>query len=727
MATDKNPELRSAWEFVENTGTSIFLTGKAGTGKTTFLRTVVARSTKQMIVVAPTGVAAINAGGVTIHSFFQLDLAPHIPGAKVNQINKFSKEKRKIIASIDLLIIDEISMVRCDLLDAIDSVLRRYRDHSRPFGGVQLLMIGDLAQLTPVVTPEDDAVLSQYYDTPYFFGSKALQQINYVTIQLQKIYRQADSTFVDILNHIREGHITAADFETLHKRYNPSFIPKTEEGYIRLTTHNRKADEYNDHEMQRLNSQPFTYEAEIDGTFPEYSYPTAFYLTLKVGAQVMFIKNDVNGKYFNGKIGHVVALGEKSIQVRCVGEDENINVGLQEWENAKYSVDPDTHEVKSEVQGVFRQYPLRLAWAITIHKSQGLTFDRAIIDAGQSFAPGQVYVALSRCRSLEGLVIASKINDTAIINDVRVDNYISRQEENAENSIRQLPLLKQNYHRQLVIELFDFRNLQSAEDHMLRLMLEFFSGTNPALTQLHREAAAKLKEKVTDISMKWLKSIATYSYEDLNSQPILDRIKRSADYFFTNIKDTLSRVVDLTTEVKSNNKQGMQRLKDTYSDFVYLYRFHLLILKAVAEKGFDVAGYLKDKQHSLVIAIEGEEKPARNRKERTPRERKPKEKKPKEEKEKTHVTSYKLFTSGMSIPDIAAARSLTISTIFNHLAKYVETGQLQLDAIVPQDHITAIRRAIAAAGTDNGLTPIKALCPENVTYAEITLIMKTTP
>ena len=436
MATDKNPELRSAWEFVENTGTSIFLTGKAGTGKTTFLRTVVARSTKQMIVVAPTGVAAINAGGVTIHSFFQLDLAPHIPGAKVNQINKFSKEKRKIIASIDLLIIDEISMVRCDLLDAIDSVLRRYRDHSRPFGGVQLLMIGDLAQLTPVVTPEDDAVLSQYYDTPYFFGSKALQQINYVTIQLQKIYRQADSTFVDILNHIREGHITAADFETLHKRYNPSFTPKTEEGYIRLTTHNRKADEYNDHEMQRLNSQPFTYEAEIDGTFPEYSYPTAFYLTLKVGAQVMFIKNDVNGKYFNGKIGHVVALGEKSIQVRCVGEDENINVGLQEWENAKYSVDPDTHEVKSEVQGVFRQYPLRLAWAITIHKSQGLTFDRAIIDAGQSFAPGQVYVALSRCRSLEGLVIASKINDTAIINDVRVDNYISRQEENAENSIR---------------------------------------------------------------------------------------------------------------------------------------------------------------------------------------------------------------------------------------------------------------------------------------------------
>ena len=677
-----------------------------------------------MIVVAPTGVAAINAGGVTIHSFFQLDLAPHIPGSKVNESNKFSKEKRKIIASMDLLIIDEISMVRCDLLDAIDSVLRRFRDRYKPFGGVQLLMIGDLAQLTPVVTPEDDVILSQYYDTPYFFGSKALQQINYVTIQLKKIYRQADSTFVDLLNHIRDGHPTADDLATLHQRYNPEFIPKATEGYIRLTTHNRTADEYNDRAMQRLNSQPFTYEAEVDGTFPEYSYPTAFYLTLKVGAQVMFIKNDINGKYYNGKIGHVVALDKKEITVRCIGEDEDINVGPQEWENAKYSVNPDTHEIETDIQGVFRQYPLRLAWAITIHKSQGLTFDRAIIDAGHSFAPGQVYVALSRCRSLDGIVIVSKITDSAIINDMRVDNYIAKQEADAEQSIMQLPQLKQDYYRQLMIELFDFRNLQSTEDHLLRLMLEFFSGTNASLAQLHRQTAAELKEKVTDVAMKWIYQIASCSYDQLNAPAFLERIKRSAEYFSINIKNVLKKAIELTPDVQSNNKQAMQRLKDTYSDFAYLYRFHRLLLDAIAENGFTASTYLKEKQHSLVIAIDGEQAPSRKKKERALKEKKPREKKPKEEKEKTYVTSYKLFTSGMSIADIAAARSLTVSTIFSHLAKYVETSQIQLKDIVPQDHITVIRRAIAAAGTDNGLTSVKALCPDDVTYQEISLIAK---
>ena len=717
MATERNPELRSAWEFVEHTGTSIFLTGKAGTGKTTFLRTVVERSTKQMVVVAPTGVAAINAGGVTIHSFFQLPLSPYVPGADVKKIFEFGREKRKIISSMDLLIIDEISMVRSDLLDAIDSVLRRYRNHYKPFGGVQLLMIGDLAQLTPVVTPEDEEILRPYYDTPYFFGSKALQQISYVTIQLKKIYRQADTTFVDLLNHIRDGHPTAEDLVTLHKRYNPTFLPEAKDGYIRLTTHNRMADEYNDHEMQRLSSQPFTYSAVIDGTFPDYSYPTAFYLTLKVGAQVMFIKNDVNGEYYNGKIGHVVALDKENIKVRCIGESNDIDVGMQEWENAKYSINPETHEIETEVQGVFRQYPLRLAWAITIHKSQGLTFDRAIIDAGHSFAPGQVYVALSRCRSLDGIVIVSRINESAIINDDRVDNYIAKQEEEAERSLRQLPQLKQDYYRQLIIELFDFRSLQSAEDRFLRLMLEFFSGTDPVLAQLHRQTAADLKQKVTDVAVKWTNSIAVTSYEQLNDPAVLERIKRSAEYFAKTIEAVLSKAIELGAEVKSNNKQAVQRLKDTYSDLSHLYRFHLLLLKAIAEKGFTAATYLKEKQHSLVIAMDtavSKGKRIRNKEK--------KEKKPKEEKETTYVTSYKLYRDGMSIPDIAAARNLTVSTIFSHLGRYVETGQIKLEEIVPQNHIDIIRKAIASAGPEGGFTAIKALCPDDVTYEEIRLL-----
>ena len=717
MATERNPELRSAWEFVEHTGTSIFLTGKAGTGKTTFLRTVVERSTKQMVVVAPTGVAAINAGGVTIHSFFQLPLSPYVPGADVKKIFEFGREKRKIISSMDLLIIDEISMVRSDLLDAIDSVLRRYRNHYKPFGGVQLLMIGDLAQLTPVVTPEAEEILRPYYDTPYFFGSKALQQISYVSIQLKKIYRQADTTFVDLLNHIRDGHPTAEDLATLHKRYNPTFLPEANDGYIRLTTHNRMADEYNDHEMQRLSSQPFTYSAVIDGTFPDYSYPTAFYLTLKVGAQVMFIKNDVNGEYYNGKIGHVVALDKENIKVRCIGESNDIDVGMQEWENAKYSINPETHEIETEVQGVFRQYPLRLAWAITIHKSQGLTFDRAIIDAGHSFAPGQVYVALSRCRSLDGIVIVSRINESAIINDDRVDNYIAKQEEEAERSLRQLPQLKQDYYRQLIIELFDFRSLQSAEDRFLRLMLEFFSGTDPVLAQLHRQTAADLKQKVTDVAVKWTNSIAVTSYEQLNDPAVLERIKRSAEYFSKTIEAVLAKAIELGAEVKSNNKQAVQRLKDTYSDLSHLYRFHLLLLKAIAEKGFTAATYLKEKQHSLVIAMDtavSKGKRIRNKEK--------KEKKPKEEKEKTYVTSYKLYRDGMSIPDIAAARNLTVSTIFSHLGRYVETGQIKLEEIVPQNHIDIIRKAIASAGPEGGFTAIKALCPDDVTYEEIRLL-----
>ena len=713
MSTERNEQLRQAWDFVEHTGRSIFLTGKAGTGKTTFLKTVVERSKKQMVVVAPTGVAAINAGGVTIHSFFQLPLSPYVPGAKVQQKYDFSKEKRKIISSLDLLIIDEISMVRSDLLDAIDNVLRRYRDGRLPFGGVQLLMIGDLAQLTPVVTPEDEEVLHGYYDTPYFFGSKALQKIDYVTIQLQKIYRQADAAFVDILNHIREGVATAEDFATLDSRYNPDFRPKVEEGYIRLTTHNRTADEYNDSEMKTLATKPFTYRAEIEGTFPEMSYPTAEYLTLKVGAQVMFVKNDTDGKFFNGKIGRVVELDDEMVRVLCTGEETPVDVVPLEWENSRYSIDEKTREIKTEVMGVFRQYPLRLAWAITIHKSQGLTFDRAIIDAGRSFAPGQVYVALSRCRRLQGVVIASKITPSAIISDETVERYIDRQEIEAERSITQLPDLKRDYYRRLMLELFDFTRLQTTESYMLRLMMEFFSSMNPELLQMHRQAVETFRTDIADIAAKWTAGLASMSHEKLNSEPLLERVRNSAGYFRKKIEEVFERLLEVSKKLQSNNKEAMRRYDDTLSSLTQLCRFHILLLEAIGQKGFSIEIYLKEKQRSQVMAME---KPERKRRE--------KEKKPKEEKEKTWVTSYKLYKEGKSVDEVASIRGLNRSTIAGHLGRYIETGEIALEELVPPEHISIIRKAIQQAGTADGRGAIKALCPDDVTYDEIDNVLR---
>ena len=462
----ENKELRTAWDFVENTGKSIFLTGKAGTGKTTFLKAVVERSRKRSMVVAPTGVAAVNAGGVTIHSFFQLPFTPYVPDAKIKDRFEYSREKRRLIASLDLLIIDEISMVRSDLLDAVDTVLRRFRNHHVPFGGVQLLMIGDLQQLTPVVTAEEEALLNTYYDTPYFFSSKALSQVDYVTIQLETVYRQQDTDFLQLLNVVRSGQATERELALLNSRCQPAFAPRPEEGYIRLTTHNWLADNCNEAELRKLTTPSFTYAAEVEGTFPEYAHPTSDRLELKVGTQVMFVKNDPSADhlFYNGRIGRVTHLDSTHISVLCPGDAEPIEVTPLEWENVRYKINDETREIETEVQGKFRQFPLRLAWAITIHKSQGLTFDHVVIDAARSFAPGQVYVALSRCRTLGGLVLSSPLSPHSIINDTRVDGFISRQEANALQSIERLPQLKEDYFRHLLVELFTFDTLVQQEE-----------------------------------------------------------------------------------------------------------------------------------------------------------------------------------------------------------------------------------------------------------------------
>ncbi len=610
--------MQNAWDFVENTSRSIFLTGKAGTGKTTFLKKVVECSRKRPIVVAPTGVAAINAGGVTIHSFFQLPFSPYVPGAKIESRFDFSKEKRKIIASIDLLIIDEISMVRADLLDAIDMVLRRFRDHSQPFGGVQMLMIGDLAQLTPVVTPEDERMLKPYYDTPYFFGSKALQQVDYVTIQLEHVYRQQDESFISLLNEVRNGHPSSEALARLNSRSQAiSDNARNPEGAIRLTTHNNKAKEYNEAELQKLPDRAFTYHAEVEGTFPDYSYPTDETLVLKKGAQVMFVKNDTSGKhrYYNGRIGHVVEADEHHVAVFCKGDDEAIEVEPLKWENTRYTLNEQTREIEAEVQGTFRQLPLRLAWAITIHKSQGLTFDQAIIDANQSFAPGQVYVALSRCRTLEGLTLAAPLHPRAIINDLRVDSYIAQQESEAERSIRQLPVLKQEYERHLLLKLFDFRALQTLQQSMVRIFAEFFYHSHAQLKQLQEQTLYDLQTRVIDVAQKWQQKIQAMDIIHLRDDDFLERVKRSADYFAKKLYDIFRDPILLSFRVETGNKQAARRLENVLPELRQACLSHRFLLLQIAKKGYSVENYLHEKQMSTLDAMEkGATKTKRRRK-----------------------------------------------------------------------------------------------------------------
>jgi hypothetical protein len=510
-------------------------------------------------------------------------------------------------------------MVRADLLDAIDAVLRRFREHGQPFGGMQLLMIGDLAQLTPVVTPEDERMLKPFYDTPYFFGSKALQQIDYVTIQLSHVYRQQDESFVALLNEIREGHPSAEALSKLNSRCQPTFIPRPEEPYIRLTTHNNLANFYNESELQKLPGRSFQYRAEVKGTFPEYAYPTAETLVLKEGAQVMFVKNDPSGEhnYYNGRIGRVMEASEKRLTVYCEGDANAIEVEPLEWENMRYTLNEQTREIESEVQGTFKQLPLRLAWAITIHKSQGLTFDRAIIDANQSFAPGQVYVALSRCRTLEGLVLASPLEPRAVINDERVDSYISQQESEAKRSIHQLPMLKQEYERYLLMQLFDFRAILNLEESMVRIFAEFFYHSHPSLKQLHDKTLLDLRQRVLEVAAKWQQKIQLMSIESLRDADFLDRVKRSAEYFSNQLRDILTKPIELSAKVETNNKQASRRLNNALPDLKQTWIARRYLLVKMAEKGFTVDSYLHEKQMSMLDALgENDVKPKRKRKPR---------------------------------------------------------------------------------------------------------------
>ena len=718
-----NNELKTAWEFVEKTGKSVFLTGKAGTGKTTFLRRVVDESRKRVVVVAPTGIAAINAGGVTIHSFFQLPLHPFIPGAKIESKFAFSKEKRSIIKTMDILVIDEISMVRSDLLDAIDSVLRRFRNRYRPFGGVQLLMIGDLQQLTPVVTDEEAQLLSAYYPTPYFFGSRALSQVDYVTIELKEVYRQQDERFISILNSVRCGRPSAEVIKLLNNRYDHRFIPPAEDGYIRLTTHNQIANSYNEQQLDMIDEPSHFFEAVIDGNFPEYSYPTEARLELKVGSQVMFVKNDPSSehRYFNGKIGVVTDFFEEYILVQCPGDDEKIAVEPLEWENCRYVINEQTQEMETEVQGIFKQYPLRLAWAITIHKSQGLTFDRAIIDAAAAFASGQVYVALSRCRTLEGMVLATPLRQDAVITDQRVEEYIEGQEAAALASVSRLETIKEEYYKQLLGELFDFKELAGLQKRMLSICTEFPAGTVVGLAQRHNDILNALSEKVVPVGAKWQRLIMQKPYEEVSSCEFSSRVRKGCEYFLAELEGAYGEYLDKTQDIKAENKDLVKRYGNVWNDLHMELETFRILLKSMSAVPFSTDDYLRERQLAVFEASGFVPK-----KLKTPKKSAAVDKAPKEKKEDTKVTTFKLYKQGLSVKDIAKERDLNQQTIVRHLAHYVANGMISVDELVPASRVETIHEVLSSLGPVKSLAAIKEACPSDITYQDIVLVIAST-
>lgn len=603
---DINEQAQLAWDIIETTNTNLFLTGKAGTGKTTFLRRLKEESSKRIVVVAPTGIAAINAEGVTIHSFFQLSFAPFIPDAqyKLKELQyRFSKQKIRVIQSIDTLVIDEISMVRADLLDAVDSVLRRFRKNQLPFGGVQMVMIGDLGQLAPVAKDDEWQMLSRYYDTPYFFSSIALKSTRYAIVELKTVYRQSDSHFVELLNRVRDNRADSSVLAALNSRYIPNFQPRVEEGYIRLTTHNYQAQQENERQLALLPGKPYTYEASISGKYPEMLFPTEQILTLKEGAQVMFVKNDSSADkaFYNGMIGTVTEINEKNFFVRTKDTGVVIKVEPEQWENTRYEIDERTNEITEEIEGTFKQFPVKPAWAITVHKSQGLTFDRAIIDVQRAFTHGQTYVALSRCRTLEGLVLSAPLPMSAIIRDGAVDDYVSRAVEHTPNK-EQIDLLQRDYYLSVLSELFDFRPLMSAFNRMLDLLMGHFRRSYPKLIIEYKARLEVIKTQLYDVAERFKMQynqivISTPDYqEDVHLQ---ERLTKGATYFARTISDieTLVKNTDVQTDTPEVKKM-MAELLATLKELVMQKR---ALLNYVKDDGFSLNEYL----HQRAVVLMG--------------------------------------------------------------------------------------------------------------------------
>lgn len=594
MAIEINKEMQLAKKLIETTNENVFLTGNAGTGKTTFLNLLRTQTAKRMVVLAPTGVAAINAKGQTIHSFFQLPFTPFLPEYKKEK-GQIKKDKINIFRTIDLLVIDEISMVRADLLDAIDDRLREYRKQKySPFGGVQCLFIGDLQQLPPVVRDEDWALMQKHYSTPFFFSSKALQESSYVTIELKKIYRQADEKFISILNEVRNNHLSMESLNELNKHYLPEYEPK--EGEIFLTTHNKIADAFNEKKLNELEEESNIYNAIIKDRFPESMYPVDESLELKIGAQVMFTRNNREANYYNGKIGTIIDLSEHKITIKCKEDAFPIVAERETWENTEIKIDKESKDQYEEVVGSFSQFPLRLAWAITIHKSQGLTFDRAIIDAIASFSHGQVYVALSRCKSLDGMVLKSPIKLESIITDLNVTRYMQYEGERAANIEEALPQLQKRYMIVLLNEMFDFTDIHQIFGRVFN-MAQTGNQLNtqmPKLCELISAEYKSLTSEIVDVANKFrnqytaLVDAASNIYTDEHLQ---QRIKAAVGYFLGKLADI---DIDIYNEdIELDNRSVEDAYNAQTAEFVKLVRIKTALLSAFKEQPFTTTSFLE--------------------------------------------------------------------------------------------------------------------------------------
>ena len=659
------------FDLLENTSRNIFLTGKAGTGKTTFLNNFVKKTRKKHIVVAPTGIAAINAGGVTIHSMFGFPLRTFIPTLDridgnlamnipdLMQHFKYRKDKLKLLREVEVIIIDEVSMLRADVLDMMDFSLRHIRRNPQKFGGVQMLFIGDLYQLPPVVRDENEYIMKKYYASPFFFDAFALQDTNLLTIELTKVYRQTDETFLEILNEIRDGNLSTEHYEKLHERYLPDFEPK-EESYVYLSSHNKIADNINSKKLEELGGKSHFFKASIVGDFKDSQYPIDETLELKIGAQIMFIRNDASQekKYFNGKLAEVVDLDEEEIWVRIDGDNEDYKLKKEVWEQKKYTLD-DQKNIDEQVLGSFEQYPVRLAWAVTIHKSQGLTFDRLMIDAGKSFASGQVYVALSRCRTLEGIVLKSKITKDVIFSDKRVSQF--QDSTNANDQIEEiLNSEKYDYSIRKVLRYLDIIWIKDA--------LETWNIASKQSKFVDQQKAYQLyfalktsAENLTDIYLKFEKIIWQKTKKFIQNQEEWKEIESKAEgavnFFFGKVNEEIFKPFkEFYAETKGVkglklfNEDTRTMLDDLEEYLNDLKNVHLL------EKP------LFDKKNDEKISTKVLKIPTQN-------------------------VTFQLFEQGKSIGEIAKERGVLVQTIFGHLAKFVENGSLEIERIVAKEYI----------------------------------------